>query len=144
MPNDGGHAKASAGFLGEWVLDTGACLYAQGEPPRFERQRISAEGEDLIFEISSESAKGENHTAVFRGKPDGVPVAFDGGPLADAICLAAPSPDTVTISAFRNGALLMVAERRLSRDGSTMHLHQQVYLPDGTAPSNHGDYRRVQ
>ena len=136
--------KIFSRFLGAWALDRDTCNYEQGSPPRSGRETISLEGEDIVLDMQWIDAEGNQLSAQFRGRSDGAPVAFAGGPLADSLCLAAPTQDALTISAFRDGILIMLAERTLSRDGLTMHVHQKVYLPDGTAPSNHADYRRVQ
>lgn len=136
--------KSYARFLGDWALDPTSCRYEQGAAPKTGRERISLEGDEIVFAMDWTDSEGNILSAVFRGRPDGTPVPFEGGPLADSICLAAPTVGALTISAFRDGMLIMVADRTLSRDGAIMHLHQKVYLPDGTAPSNHADYRRVQ
>ena len=83
MQHSGEAGKPYARFHGVSILDTATCRYAQGEPPQSERQSISADDGELVFAIESVDAKGESHSAVFRGKPDGVPVIFEGGPLAE-------------------------------------------------------------
>lgn len=87
-------------------------------------------------------ADGEAHEMSFRGKPDGIPVPFDGGPLADALCITANSERELTSSAYLDGVELMIAKRELSRDGMTMDIVQTVNLPDGTSPSNRSTYHR--
>lgn len=129
-------------FLGTWTLDTASCDYQQGEPPWSDRHRITAEGGDLIIDLDWTDAEGNTHHASLRARPDGTKIPFNGGPLADALQVTAPSEDELNSSAFRDGVELMTATRTLDRDGLSFELVQTVHLPDGTSPSNKGIYVR--
>ena len=130
-------------FLGHWILDPASCDYEQGEPPRADRHLIEAAGGDLVITMDSTDASGETHHASFRAPANGQEIPFNGGPLADTLCLTAPSPSELTLSASCDGLELMTATRTLDADGTTLHLVQTVHLPDFTAPTNRGTYRKV-
>ena len=130
------------GFLGTWVLDTATCDYQQGDPPWSDSHRIGQNGAELVFTMDWTDAEGETHHASFRAKPDGSKMPFNGGPLADALQVSAPSESELTSSAYYGGVELMTATRTLDEDGETMHLVQTVHLPDGTTPTNRGTYYR--
>jgi len=129
-------------FLGTWTLDTATCAYEQGEPPWEDRHRIEAQGDELVIIMDWTDAEGETHHASFRGKPDGSMIPFNGGPLADALQITAPSETELHLSAFRGGIELMTATRTLANDGEMLELTQTVHLPDGTSPANVGIYVR--
>jgi hypothetical protein len=129
-------------FLGAWSLDTATCEYEQGEPPWSDLHRIEEDGDELVFIMDWTDAEGETHHASFRAKPDGSMIPFNGGPLADALQVSAPSETELNSSAFRGGVELMTAVRTLDDDGVTLNLKQTVQLPDGTSPSNYGTYVR--
>lgn len=131
-------------FIGVWVLDTEACVYEQGDPPQSGTYKIIEQQQELVFRMQWVDADGETHDMSFRGKPDGVPVPFNGGDLADALAITAASEDRLNSSAFLKGRELMVATRTLSADGAAMHITQSVRLPDGTEPTNRSTYRRLQ
>jgi hypothetical protein len=131
-------------FLGRWVLDAASCIYEQGEPPKAGSYHIEKKGEELVFHMNWIGADGEAHDMSFCGKPDGVPVPFDGGPLADALCITAKSERELNSTACRDGIELMVATRTLSDDGVAMEIVQTVNLPDGTSSSNRSTYHREQ
>lgn len=130
-------------FLGTWVLDPITCEYEQGDPPRADRHRIEKDGGDLVITMDWTDADGETHHASFRAPPNGQEVAFNGGPLADTLCLAAPSPTELNLSASRDGLELMTATRTLDADGTMLHLLQTVHLPDLTAPANRSIYYKA-
>ena len=130
-------------FLGTWVLDPITCDYEQGDPPRADRHRIEQHGGDLVITMDWTDAEGETHHASFRAPPTGQDIPFNGGPLADTLCLSAPSPGELNLSASRDGLELMTATRKLDADGAMLHLVQTVHLPDLTAPANRGIYYRA-
>lgn len=132
-----------SGFLGEWILDTASCDYEQGDPPHADRHSIALDGDELVISMDWTDATGETHHAAFRASPDGRNIAFNGGPLADTLCLTAPSPNELNLSALRDGLELMTATRRLDADGTTLHLVQTVHLPDLSAPENRGTYHKA-
>jgi hypothetical protein len=129
-------------FLGTWSLDTATCEYEQGEPPWSDVHRIEEDGGELVFIMDWTDAEGETHHASFRAKPDGNKIPFNGGPLADALQVSAPSETELNSSAFRDGVELMTAVRTLADDGDTLIFKQTVHLPDGTSPMNQGVYVR--
>lgn len=130
-------------FLGTWILIPESCVYEQGAPPQQGRYTIAEEAHELVFAIAWTDAAGKSHEVSFRGVPDGKPVAFAGGPLADALSIEAPSPTRLLSSAFKAGELLMAAERQLDDTKTAMRVVQQVRLPDGTRPTNVSMYRKV-
>ena len=130
-------------FLGTWELDPTTCAYEQGAPPRADRHRIEADGGDLVITMDSTDADGEDHHVSFRAPANGQEIPFDGGPLADTLCLTTPSPHELHLSASCGGLELMTATRTLDADGLALHLVQTVHLPDFTAPTNRGTYRKV-
>lgn len=131
-------------FLGQWVLDTATCQYEQGDPPKFESHTLYLDGDHLMIDITRTDADGEIHNLSFRTRVDGVREAFDGGPLADEISATLNEDAELALSAWRVGVELMFAERRITGDGSTMELYQQVNLPNGASPSNTATFRRTQ
>lgn len=132
-----------SGFLGNWILDTASCDYEQGDPPHADHHAITLDGGDLVISMDWTDATGETHHAAFRAPPDGRKIPFNGGPLADTLCLSAPSPSELNLSAFRDGLELMTATRRLDADGTALHLVQTVHLPDFSAPENRGTYLKA-
>lgn len=132
-----------AGFLATWHLVPASCQYEQGDPPRSGTYRIAEEGDELVFDIEWVDAEGREQSVSFRGVPDGEPVPFDGGALADSFSVTAVSERDLRSSAFKNGKELMVAQRQLDPTGEAMRVVQVVRLPDGTAPANVAVYRRV-
>jgi len=130
-------------FLGTWLLDPNSCNYEQGEPPQADRHHIAEDGGDLIITMDWTDAGGETHHASFRAPLDGSKIAFNGGPLADALQLTTPSSSELSLSAYCNGLELMTATRTFSADGSHLLLLQTVHLPDFTAPTNHGTYYKI-
>ena len=131
-----------ADFLGTWLLIPESCQYEQGAPPRQGRYTIAEETGRLLFTIRWVDADGASHDVAFSGVPDGQPVPFAGGPLADALAISAPSDRRLDSSAFKDGELLMAAERQLDETRTSMRIVQQVRLPDGTRPTNISIYRK--
>ena len=131
------------GFLGTWDLIPESCVYEQGAPPRQGRYTIAEAGDKLVFTIAWTDAEGAPHEVTFSGVPDGKPVPFAGGPLADALSIEASSEKRLLSSAFKDGELLMAAERQLDATNTAMRVVQQVRLPDGTRPTNVSMYRKV-
>lgn len=127
-------------FIGTWVLDTATCEYEQGDPPWDDTHKIAEDGAELVFILDWTDAEGETHHASFRAKPDGTKIPFNGGPLADALQVTAPSQTELNSSAFRDGIELMTAARTLEEDGESFELIQTVHLPDGTSSSNRAIY----
>lgn len=131
------------GFLGTWILIPESCVYEQGAPPQQGRYTIDEAEGKLVFAIAWTDAEGKSHEVSFSGAPDRKPVPFAGGALADALSIEAPSQRLLLSSAFKDGALLMAAERQLDDTGTAMRVVQQVRLPDGTRPTNVSVYRKV-
>ncbi len=138
-----GIAANYAGFLGTWELIPESCRYEQGEPPASGTYRIEADEGVLRFTAEWKDAQGTSHAVSFAGPPDGSKVPFKGGPLADALAIAAPSPRELNSYAYLNGKELMVAQRQLDDTGGAMRVTQIVRLPDGTSPGNVSVYRRI-
>ncbi len=130
------------GFLGTWVLIPGSCDFKQSEPPQSGTCLIEETTEGLRFEMAWMDSAGEQHGAGFSGVPDGKPVPFDGGKLADALSITAVSTRELNSSAFFRGKELMVTQRQLDDTGQAMRVIQLVRLPDGTSPRNISIYRR--
>ncbi|MCH9806952.1 MAG: hypothetical protein K0U74_04405 [Alphaproteobacteria bacterium] len=131
-------------FLGSWVLDVDTCTYEQGDPPKSATYRIAEDGDELVFDMDWIDADGETHHVSFRARPDGSPIPFNGGDLADSLVVSAPSENELCSSALRGGVELMTAERKLLGDDAVMDLMQRVYLPDGTSPTNRSKFHRQQ
>ena len=131
------------GFLGIWELDPTTCNYEQGAPPSADRHRIEADGDDLVITMDSTDASGEEHHVSFRAPANGQEIPFNGGPLADTLCLTIPSPSELTLTASCDGLELMTATRTLDAGGAALHLVQTVHLPDFSAPANRGTYRKM-
>lgn len=130
-------------FLATWLLDPASCDYEQGEPPQADRHHIAEDGGDLVITMDWTDAGGETHHASFRAPLDGSKIAFNGGPLADALQLTMPSSTELSLAAYCDRLELMTAMRTLSADGTNLQLVQTVHLPDFTAPANHGTYFRA-
>jgi len=132
-----------AGFLGIWTLVPDSCDYEQGEPPKEATYRIGEEADDkLVFAMHWVDAKGETHQHEFSGEPNGKPMPFNGGELADALVVTAVSERELTTSALSRGEELMVAQRQLDETGSAMRITQIVRFPGGSSESNVGVYRK--
>jgi len=129
-------------FLGTWVLIPESCDYEQNEPPRSGTYRIESTAEGLRFEMAWTDSAGEQHSVSFSGVPDGKPMPFAGGELADALSITAVSKRELNSSAFLRGKELMVAQRQLDDTGQAMRVIQLVRLPDGTSARNVSVYRR--
>ncbi|WP_350333738.1 hypothetical protein [Coralliovum pocilloporae] len=129
-------------FLGAWVLDVDTCSFDQGSPPRAGTCRFEEEGDELIISMNWVDVEGEIHNMAFKGVPNADPAPFNGGELADALSMDAPSEIELNSSAYLKGVELMTARRTLSRDYTSMELVQRVILPDGTMPENRSTYRR--
>lgn len=131
-----------AGFLGTWILVPESCNYEQGPPPQQAQYHISEREGRVSFRVDRVDADGAAHQVSFSGFPDGQPVPFAGGDLADALAISAPSPRVLNSSAFRQGVELMLAERQLDETKTAMRVVQQVRLPDGSRPTNISVYRK--
>jgi len=131
-----------AGFLGIWVLDPTTCDYQQGEPPLAGTYLIEESGGRLAFTIEWVDADDARHEVKFSGVPDGQPVPFAGGDLADAMSVTAVSARELRSSAFWKGAEHMVAQRQLDETRMAMRVTQVVYLPDGIRLANVALYRK--
>lgn len=130
------------GFLGTWVLIPESCKYEQGEPPQDGRYVIVESDGRLTFTIDWTDAAGSKHHVSFGGVPNGQPVPFAGGELADALSISSPSDRHLDSVAYWRGEALMWAERQLDDTGNAMRVVQQVKLPDGSRPTNVSLYRR--
>ncbi len=130
-------SPAYAGFIGTWFLIPSSSVYEQGKPPS-QGKYVIAEREDghLVFEIDWTDAEGTQHHVAFSGLPNGKRGNFEGGDLADAFSISAPSARRLDTIAYKNGDALMFAERQLDESGAAMRVVQQVRLPDGTRPTN--------
>ncbi len=131
-----------AGFLGIWTLIPESCDYEQGEPPKEATYRIAEDGPRLVFSMHWVDSKGETHQHEFSGLPNGEPMPFNGGELADALVVHAVSARELTSSALSRGEELMVAQRQLDETGSAMRITQIVRFPGGSSESNVGVYRK--
>ena len=134
--------KSYAGFLGAWVLIPESCQYEQGSAPREGRYVISDVEGSLHFQVAWTDADGGRHEVTFAGKPDGAPVAFAGGDLVDAISISSASARRLDSAAYKDGEVLMLAERQLDEGGNAMRVVQQVRLPDGSRPTNISVYQK--
>ncbi|WP_300377841.1 hypothetical protein [Henriciella sp.] len=128
-------------FLGSWKLDPASSKYQQGDAPLSGTYAISAEGETLVFDMAWQDASGQDQTARFSGKPDGVAAPFPNTDLIDRIAIKAESNSEIAIAAYLGDEMLMRTSHILI-DEQTMRVVQTVYLPDGTSPSNRSVYYR--
>ncbi len=135
-------AAVYAGFLGIWTLIPESCQYEQGDPPASATYRIAEDGDKLLFTMHWVDGTGETHQHEFSGVPDGVPVPFSGGELADQLVVRAVSPRELTSAALSNGEELMVAQRQLDETGTAMRITQVVRFQGGYTESNVGIYRK--
>ena len=131
-----------AGFLGVWTLDPASCVYEQSEPPAEATYLISLDGEQLVFAMHWVDAQGESHQMQFSGPPNGKPMPFAGGELADSLVVRALSERELTTSAYSKGEELMVAQRQLDETGTAMRITQIVRFSNGYSESNVGVYRK--
>tara|TARA_R110002096_G_scaffold16898_10_gene58011 strand:+ start:22665 stop:23093 length:429 start_codon:yes stop_codon:yes gene_type:complete len=135
-------APLYAKFLGIWTLIPESCDYEQGEPPQEATCRIAKDGGNLAFAMHWVDIKGKTHQHEFSGPPNGKPMPFNGGELADALVVNAVSTRELTTSALSRGEELMVAQRQLDETGSAMRITQIVRFPGGSSQSNVGVYRK--
>jgi hypothetical protein len=129
-------------FLGTWILIPESCQYDQGAAPVWSRYVIGLNVGELVFTIDWMDEKNESHQVMFKGKPDGQEMAFDGGAIADAISVEAVSSRELTTSAFKNGHKVMVAQRQLDETGQAMRVIQVVYDDSGDKVTNIGVYQK--
>jgi hypothetical protein len=131
-------------FLGRWQLIPESCRYEQGEPPTSGLYRIEAgSGGTLHFRAEWVDAEGRAGSVALSGVPDGQPVPFPGGALADALSIEAVSARELNSYAYLEGRALMIAQRQLDETGQAMRITQVVRLPNGERPANVAVYRRV-
>jgi hypothetical protein len=129
-----------AGFLGSWILDTSSCEFEQGDAP----QAGTAGGiASLLFRTQWVDSEGEAQSAEFSGIPDGKPVPFNGGDLADALSVTAVSRRELNSAAFYKEHERMTVSRQLDDTGGALRLIQAVKLPSGEQPTNISIYRRA-
>lgn len=136
------HRPLYADFLGTWVLVPERCDYEQGDPPISGSYVIEEHDGALVFHIEWTDAAGETHSADFSGVPDGQPVPFAGGDLADALSVTAVSDRELWSSAYREGEELMVAQRQLDDTRTAMRVVQLVRFRGGTDAANVSLYRK--
>lgn len=131
-----------AGFLGIWTLIPESCQYEQGDPPREATYRIAERGDELVFSMHWVDSEGKTHQMEFSGPPNGEPIPFDAGELADSLVVRAVSSRELTTAALSRGEELMVAQRQLDETGSAMRITQIVRFPNGSTEANVGVYRK--
>lgn len=131
-----------ADFLGTWVLLPETCEYEQGDPPRSGTYVIEERDGALAFRVGWTDAEGETHSAELCGVPDGQPVPFAGGDLADALSVTAVSRRELCSTAYREGRELMVAQRQLDETKMAMRVVQLVRFRDGTHAANVALYKK--
>ncbi len=129
-------------FLGTWTLDPASCVYEQSEAPSEATHRIFVEDEKLVMTMHWTLSDGSEHQMQFSGIPNGEPMPFAGGELADALAIHALSKRELTTAAYWKGKELMVSQRQLDDTGSAMRVTQIVRFLDGTHASNVGVYRK--
>ncbi len=135
-------APRYAGFLGTWMLVPGSCEYEQGDPPQEGTYRIAASGDELVFDIRWTDAEGRRDAATFRGRPDGAPIPFAGGDLADELRVEAVSARDLRKSALYRGKERMITQLQLDETGGAMRVTQVVIFPDGGHLANVSIYRK--
>ena len=131
------------GFLGNWKLMPGSCVYEQGKPPLDGSYQIAAKGKTLQFSARWTDSDGLSHEMAFFGRPNGVAMPFNGGDLADALSVELVSDRQLDTTAWLNGNPVMIAKRTLSDSGRQMTISQTVNLPDGSTPTNWSTYERA-
>lgn len=141
-----------AGFLGSWILDTSSCEFEQGDAPQAGSYSIveqaplsgsSAQSISLMFRTQWIDSEGTSQSAEFSGIPDGEPVPFNGGDLADALSVTIVSRRELNSAAFYKGHERMTVSRQLDDTGGALRLIQAVKLPNGEKPTNISIYRRA-
>ncbi|MEO1282717.1 MAG: hypothetical protein AAFV69_13385, partial [Pseudomonadota bacterium] len=101
-------------FLGTWVLDPATCQYEQGPPPVSATYHFASEKGEAVITMSWSDADAETHSMTFNGPTDGTLVPFNGGQLADALSIEAPTELELHSSAYLHQLELMTAKRTLS------------------------------
>lgn len=138
-----------AGFLGSWILDTSSCEFEQGDAPQagsyhiVEQAGTAGGTTSLLFRTQWVDSEGEAQSAEFSGIPDGKPVPFNGGDLADALSVTAVSRRELNSAAFYKEHERMTVSRQLDDTGGALRLIQAVKLPSGEQPTNISIYRRA-
>lgn len=144
-----------AGFLGSWILDTSSCEFEQSEAPQAGSYQIveqaalsgtsgtDAQAISLLFRTRWIDADGTTQSAEFSGIPDGAPVPFNGGDLADALSVSVVSRRELNSAAFYKGQERMTVSRQLDDSGGGLRIIQAVKLPNGEQPTNISIYRRA-
>ncbi|MDF1686548.1 MAG: hypothetical protein ACJAXQ_001828 [Parvibaculaceae bacterium] len=138
-----------AGFLGSWILDTSSCEFEQGDAPQAGSYHIVEQAgtaggiASLLFRTQWVDSEGEAQSAEFSGIPDGKPVPFNGGDLADALSVTAVSRRELNSAAFYKEHERMTVSRQLDDTGGALRLIQAVKLPSGEQPTNISIYRRA-
>ena len=129
-------------FLGTWTLEPASCVYEQSEAPAESTHRIFVEGKKLIITMHWTLADATKHQMQFSGIPNGKPMPFAGGELADALAIHAISKRELTTSAYWKGKEIMLSQRQLDDTGSAMRVTQIVRFQGGTHAANVGVYRK--
>ncbi|MES0883607.1 hypothetical protein [Roseibium sp. SCP14] len=133
-----------APFLGNWILDTEASDFEQGEPPKSATLRIEDNFGMAIFTMNQVSADGEVTNDTFEAVPDGPEVKLGKSGLVDAMRLVFDGDRNLVSEARRGGLTIMKAERELSDDGQTLTVSQTVHLVDVASFTNISVYRKAQ
>ncbi|MES0812906.1 hypothetical protein ABLO27_25660 [Roseibium sp. SCPC15] len=131
-------------FLGNWILDTEASDFEQGEPPKGATLKIEDNFGMAIFTMNQVSADGEVTNDTFEAVPDGPEVKLGKSGLVDAMRLVFDGDRNLVSEARRGGLTIMKAERELSDDGQTLTVTQTVHLVDVASFTNISVYRKAQ
>ena len=128
-------------FLGHWQLDAPQSRYHLGSPPQNGSYIIEEEGNRLIFKMAWTDVEEQEHAAQFHGIPDGKKYPLEDTTVADMVCLTLEDAYTLVSTAYKNGSLILHAQRTLSEDGNTMSIVQSGNTEAGPY-ANESVYRR--
>ncbi|MEM7112902.1 MAG: hypothetical protein AAF614_10760 [Chloroflexota bacterium] len=129
-------------FLGHWQFDPTQSRYQLGNPPQSGSYTIEEDDQRLVFKMAWTDIGGQEHAAQFHGIPDGKQYPLDDTTVADMVCLTLKDAYTLVSTAYKNGLLILHAQRTLSEDGNTMNIVQSGNTDAGPY-ANESVYRRL-
>lgn len=127
-------------YLGTWQLIPELSIYQRGEPPGSGLYVISAEGDNINFEISWTDLAEQSHELAFGGPLDGNLHETDAHGVTH-VMYEAVDERTLDSTAFADELIVLYARRVASEDGELLAVSQTQPGEQGTV-TNFQVYRR--
>ena len=129
-----------AKYLGTWQLIPELSIYQSGEPPASGVYVISADGDNINFDISWTDLAGQSHELAFGGPLDGYLYETDAHGVTH-VMYEAIDERTLDSTAFVDELIVLYARRVASADGELLAVSQTQPGEQG-AVTNFQVYRR--